>query len=72
MAALLSAMNVFNNMSPPYASAVLLELYNTTSSGQLSVQAWYSNSTNLTSSAAAADDDDAYNKDLFPLTIPGQ
>jgi len=41
VAALLSAMGVFNNLAPPYASQVIVELFNT--SGQFSVKVWYRN-----------------------------
>jgi len=42
VAAFLSAMKVFNDLSPPYASSVLVELFNT--SGRLFVEIWYRNS----------------------------
>jgi len=62
--ALLSAMKVFNDLSPPYASTVFVELYNS-SAGNLTVEIWYKN----TSAAAVTS---ANTTDLFQLTIPGK
>jgi len=39
------AMGIFNHMPPPYASSVLVELFNT--SGQLFVKVWYRNDSEL-------------------------
>jgi len=56
IAAYLSAMGVYNDLSPPYASSVLVELFNT--SGQFSVKVWYRNSS-------------APDAELFQMIIPG-
>jgi len=56
IAAYLSAMQVYNDLSPPYASSVLVELFNT--SGQLSVKVWYRNSS-------------APDAEPFQMIIPG-
>ena len=57
VAAFLSALRVFNDVQPPYASTVLVELFNT--SGQFSVQVWYRNDSDI-------------HTEPFQLTIPGQ
>ena len=64
MAAFLSAMKIFNDISPPYASAVFVELFNS-SGGNLTVEVWYKN---MSVAAAAA----ANATELFQLTLPGQ
>jgi len=57
VAALLSAMKVFNNIAPPYTATVLVELFNRSDTGQLSVLVSYKN---------GSDDDDVHQ-----LTLPG-
>jgi len=56
VSALLSAMEVFNDIAPSYTSTVFIELFNT-SKGQLSVKVWYKNNT--------------FSEELFQLVIPG-
>ena len=56
VAPFLSAMNVFNNISPPYTATVLVELFN--SSGQFSVKVLYRN-------------DSVRHPEAYPMTIPG-
>jgi len=56
VAAFLSALRVFNDVQPPYAAIVLVELFNT--SGQFSVQVWYRNDSDI-------------HTEPFQLTIPG-
>jgi hypothetical protein len=41
VASLLNAMKVFNGVQPPYASSVMVELFNV--SGQFYVELWYKN-----------------------------
>lgn len=57
VAAFLSAMEIFNDLTPPYVSSVLVELFN--SSGHFFVKVWYRN-------------DSAPSAEPFPLTIPGE
>ena len=72
MAAFLSAMQVFNDIAPPYTATVLVELLNHTdindnedagAEDRLSVRVWYKNST----SSSSSNDDD-----IYPLTVPGK
>ena len=57
VASYLSALGIFNNISPPYTSTVLTELFNT--SGQFFVKVWYRN-------------DSAVHAELFQMVIPGK
>jgi lysosomal acid phosphatase len=41
VASVMSAMKVFNGVQPPYASSVMVELFNV--SGQFFVELWYKN-----------------------------
>jgi len=45
IAAFMSALKVFNGIKPPYASAVLVELFNI--SGQFFVEVWYRNDSDI-------------------------
>jgi len=56
VAAFLSALKVFNGLQPPYASAVLVELFN--SSGHFFVEVWYRNDSDI-------------DAEPFKLIIPG-
>ena len=57
VAAFLSAMETFNNLHPPYAATVVVELFNT--SGQFSVEVWYKN-------------DSAHDIGPYQMIIPGK
>ena len=57
VAAFLGAMGVFNKRSPPYASSVLVELFN--ASGQFFVEVWYRNHS-------------APDAEVYQMTIPGE
>jgi len=57
LVAFMSALKVFNDLQPPYASAVLVELFNT--SGQFLVKVWYRN-------------DSVIDAEPFQLIIPGK
>ena len=43
VAVLLTAMNIFNDIQPPFAAAVMIELFNVC--GQFAVELWYKNDT---------------------------
>ena len=58
VAALLSAMGVFNDISPPYAAMAIVELYQNTS-GSYFVKLYYKNSTTNSS-------------DMLSLTLPSK
>ena len=53
----LSALNIFNGITPPYAATVLVELFNT--DGQYLVKIWYRN-------------DSVVHPEPFLMTIPGK
>jgi len=56
VAPFLCALKVFNGLQPPYACAVLVELFN--ASGQLFVEVWYRN-------------DSGIDAEPFQMIIPG-